>query len=82
MDGAAHIVSISLKVLLVLGLIGINGFFVAAEFALVTVRWTRVEELFERGRFAPSPGNQQPGDGGRFFHVLHSVTNPRSPLAV
>jgi len=24
-------------------LVGLNGFFVAAEFALVTVRWTRVE---------------------------------------
>ena len=32
-------------------LIGFNAFFVAAEFALVTVRWTRVEELTARGRF-------------------------------
>jgi CBS domain containing-hemolysin-like protein len=32
-------------------LIGLNAFFVAAEFALVTVRWTRVEEMVERGRF-------------------------------
>lgn len=32
-------------------LIGFNAFFVAAEFALVTVRWTRVEELLSRGRF-------------------------------
>ncbi len=32
-------------------LIALNAFFVAAEFALVTVRWTRVEELTERGRF-------------------------------
>jgi CBS domain containing-hemolysin-like protein len=28
-----------------------NGYFVAAEFALVTVRWTRVEELVSQGRF-------------------------------
>ena len=28
-----------------------NGFFVAAEFSLVTVRWTRVEELVQQGRF-------------------------------
>ena len=35
----------------VLVLIALNAFFVAAEFALVTVRWTRVEELVERGRF-------------------------------
>jgi putative hemolysin len=32
-------------------LVAMNGFFVAAEFALVTVRWTRVEELVEKGRF-------------------------------
>ncbi len=32
-------------------LIALNAFFVAAEFALVTVRWTRVEEMVERGRF-------------------------------
>jgi CBS domain containing-hemolysin-like protein len=32
-------------------LVAMNGFFVAAEFALVTVRWTRVEELVKRGRF-------------------------------
>ena len=28
-----------------------NGFFVAAEFSLVTVRWTQVEELVEQRRF-------------------------------
>ncbi|OGF18164.1 MAG: hypothetical protein A2W00_09780 [Candidatus Eisenbacteria bacterium RBG_16_71_46] len=32
-------------------LVALNGFFVAAEFSLVTVRWTRVEELIEGGRF-------------------------------
>ncbi len=31
--------------------IGLNGYFVSAEFALVTVRWTRIEELVSRGRF-------------------------------
>jgi CBS domain containing-hemolysin-like protein len=31
--------------------IAANAFFVASEFALVTVRWTRVEELVSRGRF-------------------------------
>jgi putative hemolysin len=30
-------------------LVGLNGFFVAAEFALVAVRRTRVEELIQRG---------------------------------
>ena len=32
-------------------LVGLNGFFVAAEFSLVTVRWTRVEELVSEGKF-------------------------------
>jgi CBS domain containing-hemolysin-like protein len=32
-------------------LVALNGYFVAAEFALVTVRWTRVEELVQKGRF-------------------------------
>jgi putative hemolysin len=41
----------ALSLVVVLLLIGLNGFFVSAEFALVTVRWTRVEELVNRGRF-------------------------------
>ena len=32
-------------------LVALNGFFVAAEFALVTVRRSRVVELAEEGRF-------------------------------
>src|SRR5438093_9775769 len=32
-------------------LVAMNGFFVAAEFAIIRVRWTRVEELVEEGRF-------------------------------
>ncbi len=32
-------------------LVATNAFFVAAEFALVTVRWTRVEQLVEEGKF-------------------------------
>ena len=32
-------------------LVAVNAFFVAAEFALVTVRWTRVEELVEEKKF-------------------------------
>lgn len=41
----------ALWLLAVMFLIGLNGYFVAAEFALVTVRWTRIEELVSRGRF-------------------------------
>src|SRR5262245_50711086 len=40
-----------LRLLFVFIFVGLNGFFVAAEFSLVTVRWTRVEELVQRGRF-------------------------------
>jgi CBS domain containing-hemolysin-like protein len=32
-------------------LLALNASFVAAEFALVTIRWTRVEQLIEEGRF-------------------------------
>ncbi len=32
-------------------LVAMNAFFVAAEFSLVTVRWTRVEELVEQRKF-------------------------------
>jgi CBS domain containing-hemolysin-like protein len=38
-----------LKLLAVVGLVAANGFFVAAEFALVSVRGTRVEELVAQG---------------------------------
>ena len=42
----------------VLILVALNGCFVAAEFALVTVRWTRVEELVQKGRFGAKAVNQ------------------------
>jgi magnesium and cobalt exporter, CNNM family len=42
----------------VLVLVAMNGYFVAAEFALVTVRWTRVEELVQRGRFGAKAVNE------------------------
>src|SRR5439155_27192246 len=41
----------ALRVAGVFVLILINGYFVAAEYALVTVRWTRVEELVQQNRF-------------------------------
>jgi magnesium and cobalt exporter, CNNM family len=40
-----------LRLAAVFVLVAMNAFFVAAEFALVTVRWTRVEELVQKGRF-------------------------------
>ena len=39
------------KLVAVLLLIAINAFFVAAEYALITVRWTRIEELVEQKKF-------------------------------
>jgi len=42
----------------VLLLVALNAFFVAAEFALVTVRWTRVEELVSEGKFGAAAVRQ------------------------
>ena len=41
-----------LRILLVVLLVAANAFFVAAEFALVSIRETRIERLIERGNFA------------------------------
>jgi CBS domain containing-hemolysin-like protein len=41
----------SLRVVGVFVLIALNAYFVAVEFALVSVRWTRIEELVARGKF-------------------------------
>ncbi len=40
-----------IQLVLVFVFVALNGFFVAAEFSLVTVRWTRVEELVQQRRF-------------------------------
>ncbi len=42
-----------LKFLLVIFLVLLNGFFVASEFALVSVRKTRINELIKKGRRRP-----------------------------
>ena len=41
--------SAAIKAIIVLGLVALNGFFVAAEFAFVSVRRTRIETLAEEG---------------------------------
>ena len=46
-----HLVGIPMTLLAVPLLVALNAFFVAAEFSLVTVRWTRVEELVAQGKF-------------------------------
>src|SRR5688500_9782378 len=55
--------SIILKLLAVLVLVGINGYFVAAEFALVSVRRTRIEPRLK-------------GGDRRARAVLHSLDHP------
>ncbi len=40
------------QLLLIAGLIFINGFFVAAEFALVKVRTSQIDQLAEKGNWA------------------------------
>jgi CBS domain containing-hemolysin-like protein len=45
----------SLRIVAVLLCAACNGFFVAAEFSLVTVRWTRVEELVAANKFGAQP---------------------------
>src|SRR6266516_7699727 len=49
MHNTADFVDIILKLLLVLGLVLVNGFFVAAEFALVKIRETQLDTLVARG---------------------------------
>lgn len=40
------------EILLIAGLILINGFFVTVEFALVKVRTTQIDQLAEEGNWA------------------------------
>src|SRR5688500_18005472 len=42
--------ALAMRVLAVLLLVGMNGFFVAAEFALVGARASRLDQLTEEGR--------------------------------
>src|SRR5438270_8932944 len=51
MHTGADAVHILLKVLLVLGLVLFNGFFVAAEFALVKIRETQLDMLVIKGNY-------------------------------
>ena len=44
------VVSVGLKILAVLVLVGVNGFFVAAEFALVKIRDTQLAPLIAKGQ--------------------------------
>src|SRR5262249_58933173 len=50
-DGISSVMGY-LEILLIAGLIVINGFFVTAEFALVKVRATQIDQLAEQGNWA------------------------------
>jgi CBS domain containing-hemolysin-like protein len=58
---------IFLKLLAVAGLVLANGFFVAAEFALVSVRRTRVQELIAQGNRAAAVVRRAIQDPDRFI---------------
>lgn len=51
MHNATDLLHLVLKILLVLGLVLFNGFFVAAEFALVKIRETQLDMLVAKGVF-------------------------------
>ena len=42
--------TVMLKTLLIVGLVALNAFFVAAEYALLSVRRTRLEQLVKEGK--------------------------------
>ena len=51
MHNFGDVVRVLLNILLVLGLVSVNGFFVAAEFALVKIRETQLDMLVAKGNF-------------------------------
>jgi CBS domain containing-hemolysin-like protein len=56
-----------LRLVAVLILVGLNGFFVAAEFSLVSVRHTRIEELIAQGNRAAVIVGRAVADPDRFI---------------
>ncbi|MSQ23048.1 MAG: HlyC/CorC family transporter [Chloroflexi bacterium] len=56
-----------LRLLVVFVLVAVNGFFVAAEFALVTARKTRIEALAAEGNRAASAVRRALDEPGRFI---------------
>ncbi len=58
---------ILLKALLIAGLVGLNAFFVAAEYALLSVRRTRLEQLAREGRSRARLALSLLGEVGELF---------------
>ena len=59
-----------LRVVLILLLVAANAFFAAAEFALVSVRDTRIQQLIESGRI-----------GARIVQSLHRISTKSSTVS-
>lgn len=66
-DRGSVFVDIALKLLAVLGLVLMNGFFVAAEFALVSARPTRISQLADEGNWSARTVQKAMHDPNRFI---------------
>ena len=58
------------ELLFIILLVAINGVFVAAEIALVSIRRSRVEQLVEEGRRGASRVRRLVNEPGRFLAVI------------
>jgi putative hemolysin len=59
-----------LELAFIVFLVLLNGVFVAAEIALVSIRPSRVEQLVDEGRRGASRVRRLIGDPGRFLAVI------------
>jgi putative hemolysin len=59
-----------LELLIIIVLVALNGVFVAAEIALVSIRRSRVEQLVEEGRRGAQRVRKLTSDPGRFLAVV------------
>ncbi len=66
-DEERSVLDTSFRLISVLVLVGLNAFFVAAEFSLVSVRRTRVEELIAQGNRAAVVVGRAVADPDRFI---------------
>ena len=63
----SEVFSVVLRLGVVLLLVALNGFFVAAEFALVSARRTRLEQLAASGNAAAALGRRMQDDLDRYI---------------
>jgi CBS domain containing-hemolysin-like protein len=67
MHDPTALLHLALKILLLLGLVALNGFFVAAEFALVKIRETQLEPLVSKGNVRARVARQIVGNLNAFL---------------